>query len=168
VSNLSDFVANNFKPFMQIQRIDTGTLYIVEELFDKYRVFYHQPSNIKLAKQFLQQRLLNNESVIFAALNNQDGKIIPAGFTQLYPLYSSVHVQENWILNDLYVEAAYRKQGIGRKLIEAAMHFAKEQGAAFVQLETMQDNVTAQRLYEAIGFKQYHPFEGEIVYKITV
>ena len=153
---------------MQIQRIDTSTLYLVEELFDKYRVFYHQQSDIALARQFLQQRLSNNESIIFAAIDNQNGEIIPAGFTQLYPLYSSVRAQKNWILNDLYVEAAYRKQGIGRKLIEAAMQFAMGEGATFIQLETMPDNITAQRLYESIGFIQYNPFDGELVYKVTL
>jgi len=153
---------------MQIQRINTSTLYLVEDLFDKYRVFYQQPSDIALAKQFLQQRLSNNESVIFAATENQNGEMVPAGFTQLYPLYSSVGAKKNWILNDLYVEAGYRKQGIGRKLIEAAMQFAKSEGATFIQLETMQDNLTAQRLYESIGFKQYNPFDGEFVYRIPV
>src|SRR3954468_599568 len=153
---------------MQIQRIDTNTLYLVATLFDKYRVFYHQPSDITSARQFLQQRLSNNESVIFAAVDDQNGEVIPAGFTQLYPLYSSVHIQKNWILNDLYVESNYRKQGIGRQLIDAAMQFAKEQGATYIQLETMPDNITAQRLYESIGFKQYNPFEGELVYKIAL
>ena len=153
---------------MQIQRIDTNTLHLVETLFDKYRVFYHQPSDIALARQFLQQRLSNNESVIFAAVDSENGRITPAGFTQLYPLYSSVRAQKNWILNDLYVEAAYRKQGIGRKLIEAAMQFAMGEGATFIQLETMPDNITAQRLYESIGFIQYNPFDGELVYKVTL
>ena len=153
---------------MQIQRIDTSTLHLVETLFDKYRVFYHQPSDIVLARQFLQQRLSNNESVIFAAVDNQNREMIPAGFTQLYPLYSSVQAKRNWILNDLYVEAGYRKQGVGRKLIEAAMQFAKGEGATYIQLETMPDNITAQRLYEAIGFQQYNPFDGELVYKIAL
>jgi ribosomal protein S18 acetylase RimI-like enzyme len=153
---------------MQIQRIDANTLSLVVELFDKYRVFYDQPSDIKIAKQFLQQRIFNNESVIFAAIDDENEKIIPAGFTQLYPLFSSVRATKNWILNDLYVDANYRKLGIGRKLIDAAIHFAKEQGATFIQLETMPDNITAQRLYEAIGFEQYNPFEGELVYKIKL
>ena len=153
---------------MQIQRINTDTLFLVEDLFDKYRVFYEQPSDISLAKQFLHQRLSNNESVIFVALDNDNETMIPAGFTQLYPLYSSVRAQKNWILNDLYVEANYRKQGVGKQLISAAMQFAKEQGAQFVQLETMQDNVTAQSLYEAIGFEKCNPTEGEFVYRITV
>jgi ribosomal protein S18 acetylase RimI-like enzyme len=153
---------------MQIQQINTDTLFLVEELFDQYRVFYQQPSDRALAKRFLHQRLSNNESVVFAALDNQPDTIIPAGFTQLYPLYSSVRATRNWILNDLYVAKNYRKQGVGSKLIEAAMQFAKATGATYVQLETMPDNITAQRLYEAIGFKQYNPFEGELVYKIEV
>src|SRR3954454_13931874 len=153
---------------MQIQRINTETLYLIATLFDKYRVFYHQPSDIALARQFLQQRLSNNESVIFAAVDNQNGETIPAGFTQLYPLYSSVQAKKNWILNDLYVEADYRKQGVGRKLIEAAIQFAKGEGATYIQLETMPDNITAQRLYESIGFTPYNPFDGELVYKIAL
>lgn len=153
---------------MQIQRINTSTLYLVDDLFDQYRIFYHQPSDIELAKHFLQQRLSNNESVIFAAIDNENGKQIPAGFTQLYPLYSSVRATKNWILNDLFVAANYRRQGIGKQLIEAAIEFAKSEGATFMQLETMADNINAQRLYEAIGFVQYNPFAGELVYKITI
>ncbi len=79
---------------MQIQRINTDTIFLVDELFDKYRVFYGQPSDRGLAKQFLQHRLMNNESVIFVALDNSQDKIIPAGFTQLYPMYSSVRAKK--------------------------------------------------------------------------
>ena len=153
---------------MYIQQINTDTQFLVEELFDKYRIFYQQPSSIALAKQFLHQRLTNNESVVFAALDDEHGRIIPAGFTQLYPLYSSVHAQKNWVLNDLYVEAAYRKQGIGKKLIETAIQFTKDQGAYFVQLETATDNTAAQSLYETIGFKKCNPLEGEFVYRIPL
>ena len=153
---------------MQIQRIDINTLQWVEDLFDKYRVFYNQPSDITLAKQFLQERLLHNESVIFVMIDRQGETIIPAGFTQLYPLYSSVSAKKDWILNDLYVEPAYRKQGVGKKLMEAAMQFAKADGATFIQLETAPGNITARSLYEGIGFEKYNPYSHSVVYKIDV
>lgn len=153
---------------MEIQRIDTNTIYLIENLFDQYRIFYQQASNMELARQFLYQRLLNNESIIFAAIDHENGQPIATGFTQLYPLYSSVRATKNWILNDLFVDKNYRKQGVGRKLIEVAIRFAKDQGATFIQLETTPENSTAQRLYEAMGFQQYNPFEGELVYKINL
>jgi len=53
---------------MEIIRIDRTQGNMVFELFDKYRVFYKQQSDIELARNFIQTRLDNNESVIFVAL----------------------------------------------------------------------------------------------------
>src|ERR1700737_1890558 len=68
-------------------------------LFDQYRIFYKQPTDIKGAKQFLTDRIEQNQSVIFVALLD---KII-IGFTQLYPVFSSVAMKGAWLLNDLFV-----------------------------------------------------------------
>ena len=149
---------------MEIKRINSQESGLVIGLFDKYRVFYKRSSDIVLAERFIGERLANNESVIFVAL--KEG--IPAGFTQLYPKYSSVSATKNWILNDLYVEKEYRKHGIGESLVRTAMQFAKDTGADYVQLETAIDNHTAQQLYEAIGFKKQPPDEEFFLYRINV
>jgi len=148
-----------------VKRIGIDELHLVAGLFNQYRIFYNQADNIGLAEKFLTERLANVESIIFVALT---GSQTPIGFTQLYPKYSSVRAVKNWILNDLYVDAHYRKQGIGARLIEAAMDFAHADGAKFVQLETAVTNTTAQSLYESMGFvKQPHDDEF-YVYKINV
>jgi ribosomal protein S18 acetylase RimI-like enzyme len=149
---------------MEIRRLTLGESHLVTDLFDKYRVFYKKPSDIALAKAFINDRLGKNESVIFVALETE----VPIGFTQLYPKYSSVSATKNWILNDLYVDNNYRKQGIGEALIKTAMDFAKSEDATFVQLETAIDNYTAQSLYEAIGFKRQEPESGYLVYRVGV
>ena len=149
---------------MKIKRIDPSEANLVISLFDKYRVFYQKPSDMALAEKFIKTRLDNNESVIFVALEND----LPIGFTQLYPKYSSVSAVKNWILNDLYVESNYRKQGIGEALIKTAMNFAKSDGASYVQLETAVDNYTAQSLYEAIGFQKQEPDSEFFLYRIPV
>lgn len=149
---------------MEIKRIGLTEANLVTDLFDKYRQFYKQPSDMILAETFINQRLSNNESVIFVAMDGDT----PAGFTQLYPKYSSMRASKNWILNDLYVENSQRKTGVGRALIQKAMEFAKGQGATYVQLETAVDNLTAQSLYEAIGFVKQDPETEFLLYKITV
>lgn len=148
---------------MLIKRIYLGQVNLVINLFDQYRVFYRKESDLELARKFLTERLSNNESVIYAAMNGDT----PAGFTQLYPRYSSARAVRNWILNDLFVAPAYRKQGVGSMLIKAAMDFAREQEAVFVQLETAVDNYTAQALYESIGFVQQGPDTEFLLYKIN-
>ncbi|UAY51175.1 GNAT family N-acetyltransferase [Ferruginibacter albus] len=153
---------------MEIRRISIAESNLVIELFNQYRIFYKQASNIELAKQFIEERLNNNESVIFLALVIENNKTIPAGFTQLYPTYSSVRTSKNWILNDLYVKSAYRKQGVGELLIKTAMDFAKAGGAKFVELSTATDNYTAQSLYKKIGFEKQKPDDEFYSYRITL
>jgi ribosomal protein S18 acetylase RimI-like enzyme len=147
-----------------VKRIVATEAGLVIELFNKYRIFYKQPSDIALAKSFISDRLSTNESVIYVAL--LDGQ--PVGFTQLYPKYSSMRAVKNWILNDLYVDEAYRKQGVANQLIKAAMDFAKANNAGFVQLETQTDNYTAQSLYESVGFIQQEPDAEFLVYRKNV
>lgn len=137
---------------------------LVIELFDQYRVFYKKDSDLALAKKFIQARLDNRESIIFVALD----KTKPVGFTQLYPKYSSARAVKNWILNDLYVKADYRKQGIGEALIKTAMQFATQQEAVFVELSTAVDNFTAQNLYEQIGFVKQEPETDFYTYRINL
>jgi ribosomal protein S18 acetylase RimI-like enzyme len=162
-------IVNSIETQTKLIRITTNELDLVVDLFDKYRVFYKQPSDIARAVKFLSERLLNNESIIVAAVEEQvDGIVTSKGFTQLYPKYSSARTVKNWILNDLYVDAPYRKQGIGKMLIDYAMNFARDNGSEFVQLETAFDNYTAQGLYESIGFVRQAPSEDFLLYKITV
>lgn len=150
---------------MKLVRINRTQGNLVFELFDKYRTFYKQESNIELAKSYIQERLDNNESVIFVALNDHS---IPVGFTQLYPNYSSVRATKNWTLNDLYVEKEYRKLGVGKELIMTALNFAKENNAKFVELSTAVDNYTAQSLYEKIGFEKQDADVEFFTYTINV
>lgn len=122
----------------------------ISKLFDQYRVFYEQASNIDAAKHFIQERFEKNDSVIFVAVEN--GKYV--GFTQLYPSFSSVAMKRLWILNDLYVDEGSRQSGVGRKLLAAAKQYAMETKAKGLQLQTAVDNFTAQRLYELDGWKK--------------
>lgn len=52
----------------------------------------------------------------------------------------------------LVVEQAYRKQGIGKKLVELAIHEMIEKGAQEISLEAEVTNKGALRLYESLGF----------------
>jgi ribosomal protein S18 acetylase RimI-like enzyme len=153
---------------MKIKRINKKESYLVIDLFEQYRVFYKQPSDVDLAKGFIQERLDNNESVIFVAIIQEQKKIIPVGFTQLYPKYSSARAIKNWILNDLFVDPKYRKQMVGENLIKTAMEFAQNSGAKFVELSTAVDNFTAQGLYEKIGFQKQEPETDFFTYRINV
>ena len=82
-------------------------------LFDGYRRFYGNLSDIEGARRFLAARLAASESVVFVAA--RAGVLV--GFTQLYPSFSSGSMRRLWILNDLFVAPAARRNGIGGALM---------------------------------------------------
>lgn len=118
-------------------------------LFNAYRVWYGQPSDIEGAEKFLGERIREKESVVYAAF---DGKDTMVGFTQLYPLYSSTRLGRVWLLNDLYVSPSHRGQGISIQLIDRAKHLATETEAVGVLLETEKSNAIGNNLYPRTGF----------------
>ena len=133
-----------------ISRAGPADLDALAQLFDAYRQFYQQPSDLPLARQWLRERLRFGESVVLVA--RRAGTAV--GFVQLYPMFSSVRTAKTWILNDLYVDAAARRGGIARALLEAAAKFAREDGAMGISLETTQDNAAARALYRAAGWNE--------------
>jgi ribosomal protein S18 acetylase RimI-like enzyme len=57
------------------------------------------------------------------------------------------------LLHDFnYVVPDRRGQGLGRALMEAAIEFARREGAAHMDLGTSEDDVAARALYESLGF----------------
>jgi len=75
------------------------------------------------------------------------------GFIQLYPTFSSVSAKRSWVLNDLYVLADFRGNGIAKQLMNAAHELALETGANGIALETVPDNNQAKALYQSLGYK---------------
>lgn len=139
---------------MEVALANLDQLDAIANLFNQYRIFYGQSSNLEAARQFLQERFQNGDSVVFWA--HQDGQA--AGFTQLYPSFSSVSMKPIWILNDLFVTEAFRKQGVARLLMDAAEGYARETGAVRVALSTQISNLSAQALYESRGYARDEEF----------
>lgn len=124
-------------------------------LFDAYRQFYLQPSDIALVRRFLGDRLAREESVVLIA-EDHDGVAI--GFAQLFPTFSSILAAPIYILHDLFVTPAARRRGAGTLLLKAAVETARTAGAVRLELATAITNDPARRLYEKLGWKRDDEF----------
>ena len=120
---------------------------VVTKLFDDYRQFYGQPECLDSSRAFMSDRLQSTDSVVLVA---ETGRL--AGFSQLYPIFSSVSAQRVYLLNDLFVASDFRRLGVGKLLLNASRDFAAEAGALRLELATEHDNHAAQRLYESLGY----------------
>ncbi len=140
---------------MKILRATLEHLDEVADLFDRYRQFYEQPADAERCRAFIEARMKNLESVIFAA-QAADGRLV--GFTQLYHSFCSVEMAELVYLYDLYVLPAARRQGVAEALMTAAREHAARRGAGRLQLETAIDNRAGQALYEKLGWERDRDF----------
>src|SRR5690349_9719220 len=134
---------------MPVRLASLDDLVAVADLFDGYRRFYEQPSDLDGARRFLRARMEARESVIFVA--EQEGRLV--GFTQLYPSFSSASMRRLWILNDLFVAPEQRRSGVGGALMAAAEAFARSDGAKGLALATQKTNARAKALYESRGWQ---------------
>ncbi|WP_346318099.1 GNAT family N-acetyltransferase [Chitinophaga sp. YIM B06452] len=134
---------------MQIIKATTDHLPQLAVLFDLYRQHYEQQPDVEGAEQYLAERLVQNESVIYVA--EEGGELV--GFTQLYPVFSSIGMKKAWILNDLYVAENHRRKGAARGLLEASRELGKATDARYLMLQTHITNTKARALYESNGWK---------------
>jgi GNAT superfamily N-acetyltransferase len=100
---------------------------------------------------------------------SDDGMLIGAwradqlvGYTCLYWHFSSTKAVETVLMNDLYVDAKARGEGVGLALIEAAAAVARERGSPILEWSTAPDNSTAQRLYDSTGAEKSTWIEYEL------
>ncbi|MEO7002606.1 MAG: GNAT family N-acetyltransferase [Ktedonobacterales bacterium] len=127
----------------------------IAPLFDAYRQFYHQPTDVTSAQSYLAERLTQGESVIFLARlrpTTDGGAASVVGFVQLYPIFSSIALRRAWLLNDLFVALEARRLGVGRALMQRARDFGVETNSAEMLLQTGVENTNAQALYSSLGW----------------
>jgi ribosomal protein S18 acetylase RimI-like enzyme len=122
---------------------------VIASLFDAYRQFYEQESDLALARSFIRDRLKNNESIVLLASNEAEQVV---GFCQLYPTFCSVEAKPIYSLYDLFVRPEERRSGAARMLLLAAEKLAAENGKARMELATAKSNKAAQAAYESLGW----------------
>ncbi len=137
----------------KIERITLEKLNNIYPLFHEYRRFYRKEVSSS-AETFLQDRIKNNESVIYAIFENNQA----VGFVQLYTTFSSLNLGKVVILNDLYIVPEFRRKKCASELVKCAIEFAKESKATSVSLSTQIANTGAQDLYKKLGFKKDNDF----------
>ncbi len=120
-------------------------------LFNEYRMFYGKQTDAEGAEAFLKTRIENQDSEIF--VYEEFGNL--KGFTQLFPLFSSVRMKKYWLMNDLFVEEYSRGKGFSKQLIEESKLVCQKSDACGILLETDKSNDIGNRLYPSCGFRIY-------------
>lgn len=84
---------------------------------------------------------------------------IPQERLALLEDFFASRVNNSLLLNALSVKFEYRRQGIGKRLIEKVKQKAKTEGFASVSLIVWADNIPAISLYAGLGFEEIKHIE---------
>ncbi len=128
---------------------------VISQLFNEYRQFYGQADDLPLARSFIAERLSDNSSIIFLAVDSHD---LGLGFVQLYLGFSSISTKPVLNLNDLYVTKHARCVGLGVKLMKLVIQYARDHDISKLVLETQEANQPARSLYTSLGFEVDNDF----------
>jgi len=111
--------------------------------------FYGRWFGEPVTSQAVQRRIRQAKGIETLVVAEREGKILGFASLRLVPSLDSTPYAE---LSDLFVAGPYRRQGVGRRLLEFVEKRARERGADRLVLTTGLKNVDAQEFYRASGF----------------
>ncbi len=84
-----------------------------------------------------------------------------AGFLSMVFYRSFLHKVGSALINELVVDEAGRGQGIGKRLVEAAIAEARKRGMDEIEVSTEVDNLAAREFYRRVGFDEEYVLLGK-------
>ena len=93
------------------------------------------------------------ESPQYALFVAEDGQGQVVGLLSASQRWTLWHAGPCALIEELVVDQAVRRQGVGRALIQAALDWAQAQGFSEVEVSTDADNLAAQAFYRKLGFE---------------
>ena len=86
----------------------------------------------------------------------------PVGLASVYVDLPFIRFGRRCWLQDLVVRSSHRSEGVGGRLMEAALHWARERGCTHLELASGADRVDAHRFYRAQGMTPGMVFTRQI------
>jgi GNAT superfamily N-acetyltransferase len=125
---------------------DTGDLLrLIRELAGYERA----PDAVAASEADLRQHLFDPGPKVFAVVAEVDGSVV--GMAIYFVSFSTWTGRHGLYLEDLFVEATYRSQGIGRALMRALARRAVDRGYTRLEWAVLDWNRPAIDFYRALG-----------------
>lgn len=132
----------------RIEAVSAADVKELIRLYIAYRVFYSEAPDQERAAAFIRDRVPQSSARYFLAWIG----INAIGFMHLMPSTNTLAMRPIWFLEDLYVDASARGQGVATALLSYAEGFARGTGAERLTLATAYDNLAAQHIYQKLGY----------------
>ena len=126
-------------------------LQVNEEIYQSFQRLIPQLSDQSSPpkREDLMMMAASKETFVYLARHpDSEGRIIGSATLAIFQTPTGVH---SWI-EDVVVDKADRRQGVGKALTQACLDKASELGLKEVNLTSRPNRIAANRLYQAMGF----------------
>lgn len=120
-------------------------LSLIRELAD----YEHLTHEVVATEETLRDTLFGPCPAAEALIGCVEG--VPAGFALFFSNYSTFLAKPGLYLEDLYVQPAHRRCGLGKALITAVARLAHERGCGRYEWTVLDWNTPAIQFYESLG-----------------
>lgn len=129
------------------------------DLWKNYLDFY-QVSVSPDVTESTWSKVMSRESALFMCVAEVDGKM--QGFALCLTHEGSWILGKDCYLEDLFVDASQRGQGLGRALLQDLVELSKQNGWSRLYWHTAETNATARKLYDS-----FVESDGHLRYRIA-
>ncbi len=119
----------------------------IARLLHDFNLEFLEPTpEVETLTGYVRRLLDGSEIVVLLAGDGPDGLSLLRFRPSLWTGEPETHLQELYVVPDL------RGRGIGRRLLEETLEFARAAGATGIDLNTGETDTAARALYESMGF----------------
>jgi GNAT superfamily N-acetyltransferase len=136
---------NNYH-IRQAQEADANAIFALIQELAHYEKLTHQVTG---TPETLAEHLFGTSAYAEAIVAEAQGRLI--GFALFFKNYSTFLTKPGLYLEDLYVQDAYRGQGIGKALLKAVAQIAQARGYGRLEWSVLDWNETAITFYQKMG-----------------
>ena len=104
-------------------------------------------------ESFARKQLDEQDSLLIVA--EVGGNIIGFSLASIQSNIPVFKIKKYGVIYDFFVEEAFRKRGIGRKLFDFAREWFEQKGVEHLQLSVVHHNSVGQEFWRAMGFTDY-------------
>lgn len=128
------------------QETDVPAIFALIQALAHYEHLTHQVTG---SSDALAKHLFGMPRYGEALVAEQEGQVI--GFALFFTTYSTFLTQPGLYLEDLFVQEAYRGQGMGKALLKAIAQLALDRGYGRLEWSVLDWNASAIGFYERMG-----------------
>ena len=109
--------------------------------------------NDKISYYSISDLIKNEESVVYVVEKNKE--IVASGYAKIKPDRHYLKHEKQGYLGFMFVPEEYRGLGYNKLIVDALLKWCKERDIFEIRLDVYDDNISAIRAYEKVGFKKH-------------